>query len=391
MPDHFYTGSPTMSISRRRFTSLTAAAIAAMTVQSRALHAAARELGLKDAFKEDFLMGTAINKWTLERDDATQRELIAREFNSITAENCMKWMEIHPEEDRWNWGPADQFVDFGTKHGMRIVGHTLVWHSQVPRSVFQDENGNPVSKERLEARMQNHIATVVERYRGRIGIWDVVNEAIEEDEKGWRQTQWLKILGPTFMERAFQLAHDADPKAHLIYNDYNEHNPGRRNFLVERIRDYKRRGIPIHGVGFQGHIGLDYPDLREYEQSIEAIAAEGLPVHVTELEVDVLPRPSAFTGAEISAVEQYADKLNPYVDGLPKQVEQEQIDRYKRFFELLLKHRDKIQRVTFWGVHDGESWKNNFPVRGRTNYPLLFDRKLNKKPVYDAVAALGGS
>ncbi len=377
-----------MPISRRRFTSL-AAAVTAMTIRSGAVHAAARESGLKDAFKGDFLIGTAINRRTLEGDDPTQRNLIAREFNSITAENSMKWMEIHPEEGRWNWAPADQFVDFGTEHGMRIVGHTLVWHSQMPRSVFLDESGNPVSRERLAARMENHIATVVGRYRNRIGIWDVVNEAIDEEEKGWRQPQWLTILGPTYMERAFQLAHDADPKAHLIYNDYNEHNPGRRAFLVERIRDYKRRGIPIHGVGFQGHIGLDYPDLREYEASIEAIAAQGLKVHVTELEVDVLPRPSAFTGAEISAVEKYADKLNPYVDGLPKEVEQEQIDRYKRFFELLLKHRDKIERVTFWGMHDGESWKNNFPVRGRTNYPLLFDRKLNKKPVYDAVAALG--
>ncbi len=377
-----------MPISRRRFTSL-AAAFTAMTIRSGAVRAAARESGLKDAFKGDFLIGTAINRRALEGDDPTQRNLIAREFNSITAENSMKWMEIHPEEGRWNWAPADQFVDFGTEHGMRIVGHTLVWHSQMPRSVFLDESGNPLSRERLAARMENHIATVVGRYRNRIGIWDVVNEAIDEDEKGWRQTQWFKILGPTYMERAFQLAHDADPKAHLIYNDYNEHNPGRRAFLVERIRDYKRRGIPIHGVGFQGHIGLDYPDLREYEASIEAIAAQGLKVHVTELEVDVLPRPSAFTGAEISAVEKYAEKLNPYVDGLPKEVEQEQIDRYKRFFELLLKHRDKIERVTFWGMHDGESWKNNFPVRGRTNYPLLFDRKLNKKPVYDAVAALG--
>lgn len=377
-----------MQISRRRFTSL-AAAVAALTIHSRAVQAAARETGLKDAFKDKFLIGTAINQRTLDNTDPTQRELIAREFNSITAENSMKWMNIHPAEDRWNWSPADQFVDFGTQHGMRIVGHTLVWHSQVPRSVFQDESGNPVSSERLAARMENHIATVVGRYRDRIGIWDVVNEAIDEDEKGWRQTQWLKILGPSYMERAFQLAHDADPKAHLIYNDYNEHNPGRRNFLVERIRDYKKRGIPIHGVGFQGHIGLDYPDLKEYEASIEAIAAQGVKLHITELEVDVLPRPSAYTGAEISAVQKYAAELNPYVDGLPKVVEQRQIDRYKRFFELLLKHRDKIERVTFWGTHDGESWKNNFPVRGRTNYPLLFDRQLKRKAVYDAVAALG--
>jgi endo-1,4-beta-xylanase len=274
---------------------------------------------------------------------------------------------------------------------MSIVGHTLVWHSQVPKSVFLDESGKQISRERLQTRMQKHIATLMERYRGRIAIWDVVNEAIDEDEIGWRQTQWFKILGPTFMERAFQLAHEADPKAHLIYNDYNEHNPGRRKFLVERIREYERRGIPIHGVGFQGHIGLDYPDLQQYEESIEAIAAEGLAVHVTELEVDVLPRAWEFTGAEISAIREYSEKLNPYVAGLPKEVEQQQVERYKQFFELLLKHREKIKRVTLWGTHDGESWKNHFPVRGRTNYPLLFDRELKKKAAYHAVASLGST
>ena len=379
-------------ISRRRFASMSAATIVtAGVMRSRAIHAAVQESGLKDVFRGDFLVGTAVNSRTLADADSKQRELIAREFNSITAENCMKWGLIEPQEGRWNWDCPDRFVEFGTKHGMRIVGHTLVWHSQAPEYLFVDENGGPISNERLQKRLENHIGTLVGRYRGRIAIWDVVNEAIDEDEKGWRQTPWLKILGPSYMERAFQLAHEADPKAHLIYNDYNEHNPGRRKFLVDRIRDYKRRGIPIHGVGFQGHIGLDYPDLSEYEQSIEAIAAEGLAVHITELEVDVLPRAWEFTGAEISAIKGYSERLNPYVKGLPTDVEQQQIDRYKQFFELLLKHRDKIERVTFWGTHDGESWKNDFPVRGRTNYPLLFDRQLHRKPAYHAVAALGRS
>lgn len=380
------------SISRRQFSSLSLAALAvAGTLRSRAIHAAAQATGLKDAFKDDFLIGTALSDEVLKAPDATQRELIAREFNAITAENCMKWAEIEPQEGQWQWACADRFVEFGTQHGMRIVGHTLVWHSQAPKYLFVDENGKPVSKERLQKRMEDHIGTLVERYRGRIAIWDVVNEAIEEDDKGWRETQWFKILGPAYMERAFQLAHEADPKAHLIYNDYNEHNPGRRKFLIERIRDYKRRGIPIHGVGFQGHIGLDYPDMGEYADSIKAVVAEGLKLHITELEVDVLPRAWEFTGAEISALHEYSDKLNPYVDGLPKAIEQQQIDRYKEFFTLLLEHREHIERVTFWGTHDGESWKNHFPVRGRTNYPLLFNRQLKKKPVYDAVAALGSA
>lgn len=375
-------------ISRRRFSQLGAAALGAALLPSTALRAALAATGLKDVFKADFLIGTALSVRTLADPDSRQRDLIAREFNAITAENCMKWGEIHPEEGQWKWEFPDRFVAFGEQHGMHIVGHTLVWHSQAPRYLFVDEQGAPVSAERLRKRMEMHISTLVDRYRGRIATWDVVNEAIEEDDKGWRETRWLKILGPSYFERAFQLAHEADPKAQLIYNDYNEHNPGRRNFLIERISDFKRRGIPIHGVGFQGHIGLDYPDLAEYERSIQAVAAEGLRLHITELEVDVLPRAWEFTGAEISAIREYSEKLNPYVDGLPKSVEQQQVARYREFFELLLKYRDVIDRVTFWGTHDGESWKNDFPVRGRTNYPLLFDRQLKPKAVYDALIAL---
>ena len=160
---------------------------------------------------------------------------------------------------------------------MRVVGHTLVWHSQVPPWLFVDGQGQPISKARLLARLETHVRTLVGRYKGRVHIWDVVNEAIEEDEKGWRQSPWITIIGPEFMERAFRVAHEADPQATLLYNDYNEHNPGRRAFLVKVIRDYQARGVPIHGVGFQGHVGLD-THLAEYEKSIEAIAALGLPV-----------------------------------------------------------------------------------------------------------------
>lgn len=379
------------SISRRRFNRLGLSALAAATLPVTSFSAALAASGLKDAFKNDFLIGTALNARTLADPDSRQRDLIAREFNSITAENCMKWGEIEPQEGQWQWECPDRFVAFGRAHGMRIVGHTLVWHSQTPKYLFVDEQGKAISTERLVKRLETHTATLVDRYRGSIAIWDVVNEAIDEDDKGWRQTQWLKILGPDYMARAFQIAHEADPKAHLIYNDYNEHNPGRRAFLIERIRDYKRRGVPIHGVGFQGHIGLDYPDLTEYERSIEAVAAEGLRVHITELEIDVLPRAWEFTGAEISAIREGSEKLNPYVSSLPKAVEQQQVARYREFFELLLKHHDVIDRVTFWGTHDGESWKNDFPVRGRTNYPLLFDRNLNKKAAYDALVALAHS
>jgi endo-1,4-beta-xylanase len=378
------------SISRRRFAAMSAATFAvAAALRIHAIRAAVRESGLKDAFGDDFLVGAAVNDETLASVDPARRDLIALEFNSVTAENCLKWANVEPEEGEWQWDCPDRFVEFGTQHGMTAVGHVLVWHSQAPEYLFIDDDGRPVSKERLEKHLENHIGTLVDRYRGRIGTWDVVNEAIDEDEKGWRQSPWLQILGPVYMERAFRLAHEADPEAKLLYNDYNEHNPGRRDFLVNVIRDYRRRGVPLHGVGFQGHIGLDYPDLDQYEQSIEAIAAEGLPVHITELEVDVLPHAWEFTGAEISSLEEYSAKLDPYVDGLPEDIARQQVDRYKQFFDLLLKHRASIERVTFWGLHDGDSWKNDFPVRGRTNYPLLYDRQLERKPVYYEVAALG--
>ena len=294
----------------------------------------------------------------------------------------MKWGPIEPREGEWQWTGPDRLVEFGAAHGMTVVGHTLVWHSQTPRWLFVDEQNAPVSKERLLKRIETHIQTLVGRYKGRVAIWDVVNEAIDEDEKGWRQSPFLTIAGPEFVERAFRLAHEADPKATLLYNDYNEHNPGRRRFLVEVIRDYKRRGVPIHGVGFQGHVGLEYPDLAEYEKSLQAIAAEGLPVHITELDVDVLPRASGYTGAEISTNFELSEKLNPWKTGLPAEIDAKLTARYRQLFELFLKYRETIARVSTWGTFDGESWKNNFPVRGRTNYPLLFDRALQPKAAY---------
>ncbi|MFL6549139.1 MAG: endo-1,4-beta-xylanase [Povalibacter sp.] len=366
-----------------------AAVLAAATVKSRAVHAAAKQSGIKQAFADDFLIGTALSNDTLEGKHPELLELVAREFNAITPENCMKWGVMEPQQGQPLWQLPDRFVEFGSKNGMRLVGHTLVWHSQTPSWAFIGDNGQRISADALKKRMQTRIDTLLGRYRGRIHMWDVVNEAIEDDDKGWRKSPWFEILGPEFMERAFRLAHDADPKAHLMYNDYNEHNAGKRKFLVDVLKDYRKRQVPIHGVGFQGHIGLDYPDLHEYERSIEEIAATGVRIHITELDIDALPRAWQFTGAEISTLAQYKDELNPYTKGLPADAEKRLTDRYREVFELFIKHRDKIERVTTWGTHDGESWKNDFPVRGRTNYPLLFDRQLKPKAAYDALVALG--
>jgi endo-1,4-beta-xylanase len=374
------------TLTRREFSAAAAFGLAA--VKARAVQDAARQTGLKEVFKNDFLVGTALGGRGLSEGTSPLLELVAREFNAITPTNMMKCALIEPREGDWQWDLPDRLVEFGARHGMHVVGHTLVWHSQAPADLFVDEQGRPLSKARLTRRLEIHVQTMVDRYQGRVQVWDVVNEGIDEDDIGWRRSPWFTILGPEYMERAFRLAHDADPKATLLYNDYNEHNPGRRRFLVEVLRDYKRRGVPIHGVGFQGHVGLDYPDMQEYEASIAAIAAEGLPIHITELDVDVLPRASGYTGAEISTNVALSERLNPWTNGLPADVDARLTARYRQLFELFLRHRDTIARVSTWGTHDGESWKNDFPVRGRTNYPLLFDRQMRPKAAYAAIASL---
>ncbi|ATH78135.1 1,4-beta-xylanase [Vreelandella venusta] len=377
-----------MSLTRRRFLQGSIALAGLAQLKGVAMAKALEMTGLKDVFKDDFLIGTAISNRTLETQDAELLALIAREFNTITAENCMKSGEIQPSQGNWNWELADRFMAFGREHNMTVVGHALVWHSQTPSDLFVNASGEQVSRAELERRMETHISTLMERYRGQIHIWDVVNEGIDEGN-GWRRSPWFEIFGNAdYMERAFQIAHEIDPNAQLLYNDYNMHNPEKRAFLVDVLRDYKKRGIPLHGVGLQGHVGLDFPDLEEFERSIVAYAEQGARVHITELEVDALPVAWEHIGAEISDEFEYSDELNPYADTLPSDVEARLTARYVEVFEMLLRHRDKIDRVSTWGTYDAESWKNDFPVKGRTNYPLLFDRQRKPKAAYHALAKL---
>jgi endo-1,4-beta-xylanase len=376
-------------INRRSFirnSALTAASISLL--KSNAIASLVGEKGLKDFFKGDFLIGAAFGDSVFTRNDKQLQEIIAREFNVITAENEMKWERVHPEEDKWTFEGGDRLVEFGQKHNMNIQGHVLVWHSQVPRSVFTDENGKQASKELLTKRMEKHIQTVVERYKGKIQSWDVVNESITPED-GYRKSKWFEIMGPEFMERAFHLAHEVDPDCHLIYNDYGMDDPKRRDFVVELVKKYQKKGVPIHGIGMQGHYNIDTPDIQKIEDSIEAFASTGLPVHFTELDIDVLPYDWGRT-AEISTNVEYRESLNPYVDGLPKEVNDKLTKRYEEMFKLFLKHRDNIDRITFWGVSDDTSWKNNFPMRGRTNYPMLWDRQRKPKDAYFAVTGLKG-
>ncbi len=339
---------------------------------------------LKDALTDKFYIGVAINAPQITGVDTNSVALIKQHFNSITAENCMKSGELQPEEGQFYFDLADQFIKFGEENNMYIIGHTLVWHSQAPGWFFTDKDGKDVSREVLIERMKNHIYTVVGRYKGKVKGWDVVNEAIEDDGS-WRKTKFYNIIGEDYIKLAFQFAHEADPDADLYYNDYSMAHEGRRNTVVKMVNDLKSQGVRIDGVGMQGHMDLVFPDLDDFEESLLAFAETDVKVMITELDVTVLPRPGRNFGAEISADFDYRQHLNPYAEGLPDSVSIALNDRYLDIFKLFLKHSDKIERVTLWGVHDGQSWRNGWPVRGRTDYALIFDRDFQPKPVVESI------
>jgi endo-1,4-beta-xylanase len=345
---------------------------------------ATRPSTLKDAFKGKFYIGTALNGFQITGKDTASCRVIRDQFSAIVPENCMKSGQIQPKEGVFDFSLADQFVDFGEKNNMFITGHCLIWHSQAPPWFFTDSEGKDVSREVLIERMKKHIYTLVGHYKGRIKGWDVVNEAINDDGS-YRNSKFYQIIGQDFIQLAFQFAHEADPDAELYYNDYSEAIPSKRDGIVAMVKKLKEQGIRIDALGMQTHVGLDNPDLKEYENTIEAYAALGVKVMVTEMDISVLPNPDWKAGAEISKSFEYQKKLNPYVEGLPDSVNIAFGQRYLEFFKLFLKHRDVFSRVTFWGLNDGSSWKNNFPVKGRTDYPLLFDRKNLAKPVVQEI------
>ncbi|WP_373847026.1 endo-1,4-beta-xylanase [Bacteroides heparinolyticus] len=337
-----------------------------------------KEATLKDALGDKFLIGTALNTRQSSGQDTNAVKVVKKHFNAIVAENCMKSEVLQPEEGRYDFRQADEFVKFGEDNGMTVTGHCLIWHSQCPRWFLVDKDGKNVSAEVLKQRMKEHITTVVSRYKGRILGWDVVNEAIMEDGS-YRKSKFYEILGEEFIPLAFQYAHEADPDAELYYNDYNMHEPGKRATVVKLVNDLKKRGLRIDAVGMQGHVGMDYPDLSEFEASMEAYAATGAKVMITEFDMSALPTISR--SANVADRVDFEKKtLNPYPDGLPDSVSLEWNARMETFMNLFIKHADYVTRVTAWGVSDRDSWKNNFPMRGRTDYPLFFDREYRPKP-----------
>ncbi len=353
---------------------------------------------LKEVYKDAFMVGCSVNDSIVSGADKASQEIVIQQFNTLTLENSMKAEVVNPRRESYNFRAADAFVEFGEKNDIFIIGHTLVWHNQTPDWFFQDEEGNPNTPEKQIERMRSHIEAVAGRYAGRVDAWDVVNEVIDNDGS-YRPTTWVKGVGDgdEMVKAAFKFAAEYAPDTELYYNDFNAWRPAKRDGIVRMVKMLQAEGIRIDGIGIQAHWGLNFPKNEYIEQAIDAFAALGVKVLITEMDVDVLPltREGQIIGQVMSdsqfQLEEFKEYLDPYRDGLPEDVQQQLADRYAELFEIFYNKRDKIDRVTLWGLHDGMSWKNGYPVPNRTNYVLLYDRNRKPKPALDAVLKVPNS
>jgi len=341
------------------------------------------QASLREILQGRFLLGAALNDAQIAGQDPVALEIVRRHFSTISPENALKWDAVHPEPDRFEWAAADRYVALGVKNHLAVIGHVLVWHEQTPSWVFAGAAGATLDPELLLARMRTHIRAVVGRYRGLVQAWDVVNEAFEDDGT-WRKTPWYRALGEEYVARAFEFAHEADPDAQLYYNDYNLWKTPKREAAIRLVTSLRQRGIRIDGVGEQAHWLLDGPGIEEIEPMIVDFAKTGTRIMMTELDVDPLPRPDELIGADVSKRVDLKPELDPCADGLPDDLQQRLARRYRDVFSMFARHR-AVSRVTFWGVTDADTWLNQWPVRGRTNHPLLWDRQGQPKPAFDAV------
>lgn len=385
---------------------------AALLALAATVHGAEKPATLKDAFKEHFLVGAAVNRGQVTggaafrrsaEDTAKDAALLKQQFNQITAENDMKWALIHPREGRdgYDFAPADAFVNFGLSNNMYLVGHTLVWHSQTPNWVFAGTNPPPshaedaspagpprrngfgggfgryngprASREELLQRMRDHIQTVVGRYKGKVKTWDVVNEALADGEgtNVLRNSLWLEIIGPDYLAKAFQYAHEADPDAILRYNDYGLENPAKRRKLVTLIKTLQEQKVPVHAIGSQAHVSVS-TTFAAMDQALAEIKTLGLPIHITELDVNTASGGQRRTDADVGANSSTTE------GGLVADADQRQASAYSGIFRAFMKHGDAVKIVTFWGVNDAVSWR-------RQGRPLLFDGDNKPKPAFEAV------
>ncbi|ADQ79780.1 Endo-1,4-beta-xylanase [Paludibacter propionicigenes WB4] len=358
-------------------------AIAAMCCLASVQTMAQKTLG--EATKGKFLFGTAVNMQQVNGVNAAESAIIASEFSAIVAENDMKPQPIHPAEDRFNWDNADKIVAFAEKNKQTLTGHCLIWHSQVPNWFFVGEDGKPATPEVLKERMRKHIHAVVGRYKGKIKGWDVVNEAFE-DNGSYRNSKFYQILGKDFIKYAFQFAHEADPNAELYYNDYNVETPSKCDAIVQLVKELKAAGLRIDAVGSQSHMHMINPTVEAAEASFKKLKAAGVHILITEWDISILPSP--YEGANISTNFSYSKEMDPYRDGVPADVQAKWNKRMLDMFNLFLKYDDVIDRVTVWGVTDNGTWLNGFPIRGRMDYPMLFDRNNKRKPIVDQMIKL---
>ncbi len=340
-------------------------------IQSDLSNALDSTKGLKDHYSNFFPIGVAVSPQALKRPD--EAAMILKHFNSMTPENAMKMGPIHPEENRYAWADADSIVQFAQRHNLKLRGHTLVWHSQAPKWIFVEANGDTVSKQVLLDRLRSHIFTVAGRYKGKVYAWDVVNEAISDHPREYlRNSPWLRICGEEYIAKAFQWAHEADPGALLFYNDYNEISPTKREKIHRLVKSLKDAGVPIHGLGLQAHWAVNEPSAGQLDSTLKRFSDLGVKLHVTELDISVYPK-------EHDARERKAEDANT---AFTPERENRQIGIYKMSFDMFRKYRDHITSVTFWNISDRASWLDNFPVVGRKDYPLLFDKNLQPKRAY---------
>jgi endo-1,4-beta-xylanase len=341
-----------------------------VNAQSTSAANGGKDKGLKDYYKEYFPIGVAVSPRALKTDEV---QLIRKEFNSLTAENAMKMGPIHPKENEYNWKDADSIVAFAQRNNLKLRGHNLLWHSQAPRWFFTDSAGKTISKEVLLQRLKEHITAVVRRYKHAIYAWDVVNEVISDNPNEYfRNSKFYEICGEDFVAKAFEYAHEADPKALLFYNDYNEISPVKREKIFKLVKGLKDAGIPIHGVGLQAHWAVNEPSRSQLDSTLQRFANLGLQVQITELDISVYPK-------EHNARERKTEDADTTYSS---EKEKQQMEIYKMCFELFRKYKNIISSVTFWNISDRSSWLDNFPVRNRKDYPLLFDRNLQPKKAY---------
>lgn len=355
-------------------------------------------MSLAEAYADYWYTGVSVNQWEVAASDGENKhdvtgmfsndqtrnwDVIAKNFNWVVAENCMKCEVIHPEEEKYDFTLADQFVDKAKAANMKVLGHCLIWHSQCAPWFHYDAEGQLVSADVLKARMKSHITTILEHFKGRVDAWDVCNECFEDDGS-FRNSLFYQILGEEFIPLAFQYAHEADSTVELYYNDFSMNKPIKIEAVCNYFKPLIENGLPVTAIGMQGHIILEDGAeniINQYDHSLKCIEALGVKAAFSELDLSILPNPFGFSGANISDKFAYRPEMDPYREGLTEEKQAEFDNFWIGFYKMLITHRETISRVNFWCLNDANSWRNDFPIKGRMDYATLFDRECKPKPV----------